>query len=379
MDADVLIIGGGVAGLSLAAALADHLRVVVVEAEQGPGFHSSGRSVSHSHFGIGNRIVRALTAVSRDFFEAPPHGFSEAPVAVRSSALFFATEKMLEPMADLQHVMAELAPGLEELDDSALLALVPVLRTGPGAALAGLHDPDALKLDSDALLQGYLRALRAGEGTLASNFRVARIAREGAGWRVTAEDGRSLAAPLLVNAAGAWADGVALLAGVRPLGLRPLRRTAIIIDAPQGADVHRWPFTKTVTDDFYMLPEGGKIAVSPVDEIPTEPCDAWPEEMDVAVAAAKVEEYTSINVRRVSHSWAGLRTFTPDRTPVIGIDPEAPGFFWLAGQGGFGLQTAPALASAAASLVLHQEWPHGLAAHAIDAHDLAPERLINGS
>jgi len=379
VNADVLIIGGGVAGLSLAAAIAGERRIVVVEAEEAPGLHSSGRSVSHSHFGIGNFIVRALTAASRDFFQAPPAGFSEAPVATRSGALFFATGPMLGTMTELEAVMTRFAANLTGVDAAGLRRLVPILRTGAGGALGGLHDPDALKLDSDVLLQGYARALRAGGGTLASRFRVAGIERSSGGWRVRSEDGRSVAAPLLVNAAGAWADEVARSAGVPRLGLNPLRRTAIIVDPPEGADVHHWPFTKTVTDDFYMLPEGGKIAASPVDEAPSDPCDARPEELDIAMAAAKVEEYTTLTVRRIAHSWAGLRTFAPDRTPVIGTDPSARDFFWLAGQGGFGLQTAPALASAAASLILQREWPQALAAQGVHAHDLAPERLIHGS
>jgi D-arginine dehydrogenase len=188
-----------------------------------------------------------------------------------------------------------------------------------------------------------------------------------------------LSAPLIVNAAGAWADLLASQAGLAPLRLTPLRRTAILIDGPDGTETRSWPFTKTVIDDFYMLPEGGKLIASPVDEIAAEPCDAQPEELDVAVAAAKVEEYTTLTVRRIAHSWAGLRTFAPDRTPVVGPDPREPSFFWLAGQGGFGLQTAPAMAAAAASLLLDRQWPQALAAEGVHAHGLSPERLIHGS
>lgn len=379
MQADVLIVGGGVAGLSLAAALAPHLRVVLVEAEEACGRHASGRSVSFSHFGIGNLIVRALTAHSRSFFEAPPAGFSEAALARRVPALFIATAAMLPALEELRAAMRPFTPRLREIRQEKLREFVPVLRTGGEASVAGLIDPDGLKLDSDALLQGYARAARNAGATIAQDCRVVRIERQGSLWHLHSERGQELTATWLVDAAGAWADRIAEAVGVPPLGLTPLRRTAIIVDPPAGADVTGWPFTKTVVDDFYMLPEGGKLLASPVDEIPTEPCDAQPEELDVAVAAAKVEEYTTLAVRSIAHRWAGLRTFPPDRTPVIGVDPRGENFFWFAGQGGFGLQTAPSLAAAAASLILGTEWPQALAAEGVNAHVLAPERLIHGS
>jgi D-arginine dehydrogenase len=352
--------------------------VIVAEAEEVCGHHSSGRSASFSHFGIGNKIVRTLTAQSRAFFQLPPTGFSEAPLSRRAPALFIATRDTITALDALHSLMSPFAPGLRQVGEAELSDIVPVLRTGGDDLIAGLLDPDGLKLDSDALLQGYARAARGAGVTIVQGFRVAAIDRRQDLWTLTSEDKATLEAPLLVNAAGAWADLIAAQAGLSPLGLTPLRRTAIVVDAPEGMDVRAWPFTKSVVDDFYMLPEGGKLISSPVDEVPDEPGDAQPEELDVAIAAAKVEEYTTLPIHRIARRWAGLRTFAPDRSPVVGADPRAPSFFWLAGQGGFGLQTAPAVAAAAASLLLDQPWPETLAAENVTAHELAPERLING-
>lgn len=378
MESDVLIVGGGVAGLSLAAALARQRRVTVLEAEEAVGHHSSGRSATFSHFGIGNEIVRGLTSASRTFFKQPPEGFSEVPVARTATALFVATEAMLPTLDELEEVMRPLAPGIGRVDEGGMRALFPPLRTGPGAAIAGIVDADGLRLDAHALLQAYMRAIRSSAGKVLTGKQVATVDRQPGGWAVTTQSGERHVAPIVVNAAGAWADGFARLAGVVPLALRPLRRTIIIVDPPGGADVSGWPFVKTAVDDFYILPEGGRLAASPVDEVPDDPCDAQPDDYDIALAAWKVEEYTTLSVPRVQHRWAGLRTFASDRTPVAGFDPLEPGFFWLAGQGGFGLQTAPAIAQAAASLILSTAWPEQLAALGISPHDLAPERLIHG-
>jgi D-arginine dehydrogenase len=374
-SADFLIVGGGVAGLSAAARLARHGRAIVIEGEEAVGFHSSGRSAAFSHFGIGNRVVRALTRHSRAFFlEA-----GDPPLAVRRPALFVATGEMLPALAELKEAMAPFAPGLAACDEAGMQALFPPLRTGGDAIVAGIVDPDGLRLDSDALLQAFVRSVRGAGGEVRTGARIAAIARDGAAWRVTLANGETLAAPILVNAAGAWADQVAAMAGVAPLGLKPLRRTIIVVDPPAGADVSAWPFVKTALDDFYILPEGGRLAASPVDEVESDPCDAQPEEYDVALAAWKVERYTTLSVARIGHRWAGLRTFTLDRTPALGFDPEAPGFFWLAGQGGFGLQTAPAVAAAAEALAAGAIWPETLSALGVGADDLKVDRLRAGA
>lgn len=376
MEADFVVIGGGVAGLSVAAALAPRARVILIEAEDALGRHSSGRSATFSHFGIGNQLVRRLTAWSRTFFQAPPAGFADTPLSRQASALFIATPAMAGALADLRAAMADHALRMQPCAPAEMAALFPPLRVETVAG--GVLDPDGLRLDADALLQGYARTLRRAGGTILTGQPVTGIEHGGAGWQVVTDRGERHAAPMLVNAAGAWADRIAARAGLAPLGLAPMRRTIIIVDPPAGADVAGWPFVKTVVDDFYILPEAGRLIASPVDEVPDDPCDAQPDDYDIALAAAKVEEYTILPVARVRHRWAGLRTFAPDRTPVVGFDPRAEGFFWLAGQGGFGLQTAPALAEGAAALATGSAWPTGLAAAGIAPQELAPKRLIHG-
>jgi D-arginine dehydrogenase len=370
-DADFLVIGGGVAGLSAAARLARHKRVLVIEAEEALGYHASGRSATFSHFGIGNRIVRALTAHSRAFFLDAGEGV----LARRSTALFVATDDMATALESLARDMAAFTDSVRPADAAEMLRLFPPLRTGADAITAGLVYPDGLRLDSDAMLQLFARQVREAGGSVLMGKRAERVAATGGGWRVEA-GGEAWTAPVLVNAAGAWADGIAAMAGVPPLGLKPLRRTIIVVDPPEGADVRDWPFVKTVVDDFYVLPESGRLMASPVDEVESDPCDAQPEEYDVALAAWKVERYTTLSVARIAHRWAGLRTFTRDRTPAVGFDPESPGFFWLAGQGGFGLQTAPAVAEAVEALATGGAWPQALGGLGVTAENIAPRRTV---
>jgi len=367
-SADFIVIGGGIAGLSAAARLAAHGRVVVLEAEEALGYHSSGRSVSFSHFGIGNAVVRALTGHSRPFFEAQPAGFCDSPIAELSPSLYFAGEEALPLLDTLETNMASLVETLEPLDAAALTRLCPVLRTGPGAAVRGFLDPTGLKLDADALLQSFARAVRAQGGEIRLGQQVETIARQSDTWTVNG----AVAAPVLVSAAGAWCDRIAALAGVTPLGLQPRRRTIIAVDP--GVDMAGWPFVHSAAGDFYMLPEAGRLLVSPVDEVEDDPCDAQPDDYDIAYAADRLEHYTTLKVARIAHRWAGLRTFTSDRTPTAGFAPDAPGFFWLCGQGGYGLQTAPAMAAAVESLIAGSIWPMA----DVRPAQIAPDRLLAG-
>ena len=378
-DSDFLVIGGGIAGLSAAARLSGHGRVTVIEAEEALGFHSSGRSVSFSHYGIGNSAVRGLTAWSRAFLEGQPEGFCETPVAALSHSVYFATEEMLPALEALRAEMVRFTDAIAPIGPEELLALCPVLRTGAGAAVAGLLDPTALKLDADALLQSYARQVRGAGGAILTGRRIAAIDQASGRWAVESEDGGCWSAPVLINAAGAWADRVAALAGVKPIGLEAKRRTIIVIDPPAGTDFAGWPFVHSAASDFYMLPESGQLLVSPVDEVEDEPCDAQPEDYDIALAAYQLEQYTTLSVARIAHRWAGLRNFVADRVPTAGFDREAPGFFWLVGQGGYGLQTAPAMAAAVEALALGGAWPEGLAELGVTAETVTPARLFNGS
>ncbi len=369
-DADFLVVGGGVAGLSAAWALSRHGRVEVLEAEAATAYHASGRSATYYHFGIGNRPVRLLTRASGEFFRRTPEGFSEVALAHQAPAMMVVREGQEALFERNLAEMASITGSAHEIDEQEVQARVPVLRTGRGGIVRALLDPAACRLDGHALMSAFIAGLRSRGGRVWTGAPVETIERRAAHWRLQTPRGE-FRAPVLVNAAGAWADDLAIRAGVRPLGLRALRRTLISFDPPEGLDVRGWPLVRSLADEFYFLPEGTRLLASPADETPSPPCDAQPEEYDVALAAWRVEQVTTMTVRQVVHKWAGLRTFAADRVPVAGFAPDAPGFFWLAGQGGYGLQTAPALAEATAALVADAPWPEALA---LGPSDLAPTR-----
>ncbi len=372
--ADFIVIGGGIAGLSVAARLAEHGKVVVLEAEDAVGYHSSGRSAAFYHFGLGNPLVRGLTAWSRPFFDAPPEGFTDIPLATPKPALFIATQEMLPELEALGTEMRRFTDTVEDADEVKMRALCPLLKFGDDAIVAGLVDHGGRSLDADALLQGFARKARS-HGTVLVRHRVATLTRQGGDWTATTEAGGSYTAPIIVNAAGSWADRIAGLAGVQPIGLSPKRRTIIVFDPPEGTDVRDWPFIKTPGDVFYILPQGNRLLACPNDETDSEPCDAQAEEYDQALAAWRVEQFTTMPVPRITGRWAGLRSFVKDRMPVAGFAPDAPGFFWLAGQGGFGLQTSPAMSAVAAALITDGEWPEGMTELGVMPESVGVERL----
>lgn len=368
---DILVIGGGIAGLSAAATLAGHARVTVLEAEDQVGFHSSGRSATMLHYALGDRLVRTLTLASRGLFDDPPDAFSEVPIGRAMPVLLFARDDEREALDALDSEIAPFAE-LERLDGAGVKELCPLLRDD---AVHGLADRRGIRLDPHALLQGNLRQLRRSGGELVTGARAAAIRRSGGMWEVTTEAAATYGAPVLVNAAGSWADPVAALAGVEPLGLEPKRRTIITFDAPPGTPLGGLPFAKTVGDELYFAPESGRLFASPMDEVPSDPCDAQPDDYEVALAAFRVEQRTIVKVERIHSKWAGLRTFAPDRRPVAGFAPGADGFFWLAGQGGFGLQTSPAMAAIVASLIAGTPWP----VPGVSAEELGPARFGQGA
>jgi D-arginine dehydrogenase len=365
---DILIIGGGIAGLSAAAALSKHAKVVVLEAEEQVGYHSSGRSATMLHYALGDRLVRALTLASRPFFDDPPQDFSDVPLGRRMPVLIHAREDECKALDQLETDLSAFAQ-LERLDAKGVHDLCPLLRDD---AVHGIADRRGIRLDPHALLQGNLRDLRLRGGQLQTGARAAAIEYAEGGWTVMTERGARFTAPVLVNAAGAWADEVARLAGVQPIGLEPKRRTIITFDAPPGTDLEHLPFAKTVDDELYFAPESGRMFASPMDEVPSDPTDAQPEEYEVALAAHRMAERTTVEVRQIHSKWAGLRTFTPDHHPAAGFAAEANGFFWLAGQGGFGLQTSPAMAAIVESLIAETSWPVA----DVTAADLAPGRFL---
>lgn len=364
----VLVVGGGIAGASVAAELSRDLEVTLVEAEESPGFHSTGRSAAMFLKGYGNGPVRALTAASEAFLLQPESTFCETPILHRTGALTIAGPRRL---LRLRREAEE--SGFAWLERDELLTRVPILR--PSASSGATLDPDAASIDVDALLQAYLRQARARGARILTGERVTAASRQGALWRVETSVGE-IEAEVLVNAAGAWADPVAAMCGLEPLGIIPLRRTAAIVPVPDGMDVSGWPLVIDVDETFYFKPEAGRLVVSPADETPVAAHDVQAEELDVAIAIARFEEATDMPIRRVSHRWAGLRSFSADRTPVVGPDPREPSFFWLAGQGGYGIQTAPAMAKVAADLVTGVLRPDDEAVQGLPLSRLRPDRLL---
>jgi D-arginine dehydrogenase len=346
---DILVIGGGIAGISAAARLAPDAKVTVLEAEPMIGHHSSGRSAAIFIRNYGNATLRALNAASAPFL-AEPEGVSDTSLLSPRGELLLATE------ADLPKFDAYLdgSDGLERLSPAQALELVPILRQDAIAAAA--IEWDAQDIDVDRMLQGFARKLRGEGGSIVNHAPVQSITRRDGLWTVAAPAGE-FSAPVLVNAAGGWADAVARMAGVRTLGLAPLRRSAVLIPAPDGHDINRWPLFANAGDQWYAKPEAGKLMISPADEDPVEPHDVWADDMVIAEGLHRYEQAVTSPVTRVEHSWAGMRTFAQDRTPVVGFAPEAEGFFWLAGQGGYGMQTAPVLSQLTADLCLGRVSP----------------------
>lgn len=370
---DAIVIGAGVVGASIAWRLAPKLRVAVVEMERTAGYHSSGRSATYFNIGLGVPAVRVLTAASQGFFLHPEPGFSAHPLADPLPALTVAGAQSVGLLDEYLRALGALVPGLVRLDAEAIQRLVPLIRPSHDGIWSAVLDPSAFSIDGHALLQGYLSGAKAHGARVSVGSEVVTITRSGGGWTVHAGT-EEFAAPVLVNAAGAWGDEVARLAGVTPVGLTPKRRTIVTLDAPADRSIHGLPFVRSIDDLFYFTGESGGILLSPADETPVRPHDVQPDDEDIAVAIDRFEAVTGTEVTRIRSRWAGLRTFAPDRVPVIGFDRDAPGFFWCVGQGGVGLQTSPAASSCAASLILGDGWPVEVAAAGLQAADLSPSR-----
>ncbi len=336
IETDVAVVGAGIAGVSVAYELAADHAVVLLEQENQPAYHTTGRSAAMFLESYGGPHVRPLTAASRPVFDAVGPLLSPRPL------LWVAPAEHLDRLAAL----AAAQPALVPLDPAQAGALCPPLR--PDWCAAALLEPGALEIDVLGLHQHYLGGMRRRGSRVLVNAAVRAGRHDRRRWVLDTAAG-PVAATAVVNAAGAWADRVAAGLGVPPVGLRPMRRTAAVVRA-DGVD-RAWPLVSDVAETFYFRPEGAGVLVSPADETPSEPCDARPDDLDVALAIERVNAATTLGLRSVVTAWAGLRTFAPDRNPVLGADPAAPGLWWLAGQGGYGIQTAPALARLVAAAV----------------------------
>lgn len=379
VDADVLIVGAGIAGASLAWRLVQPVAmqrsVMLVETEAQLGAHATGRSAAMFMESYGPPQARALTRAGRAFYETPPSGFTDTPLLAPRGALYVAQVGQAELLTQTEGELRATGTAVDSLGADDALRLVPVLRRG--LLLGALHEPDARDIDVHALHQAFLRGARRGGALVRLNSELLAARNDGASWQITLADGQRLSAAVIVNAAGAWADAVAQGCGVRPLGIQPRRRSAFTFDAPAGVATAGWPVVAGLDEEqgWYFKPDAGRLLGSPANADPCMPHDVRPEELDIATGIARIEAATTLTIRRPASTWAGLRSFAPDGELVIGADADSPRFFWLAGQGGYGIQSAAGASLLAASLLTAQPLPDELAAQSVRPRVMAPERL----
>mgnify|MGYP006188437133 FL=1 len=369
---DFIILGAGIAGASTGHFLAPHGRCAMLERESQPGYHSTGRSAAQFIASYGPPQVRALSRASEPFFQHPPDGFASAPLLTPRGLLTVAGEAELPHLQEAWDVLKAISPRGRWLGADEALAMVPALR--PGKVSAAILEPDSFDMDVHAIHQGYLRGFRRAGGELVTDAEVVFIDRAGDLWRVRTAAGAEYTAPVLINAAGAWCDAIAGLAGVAPIGLVPKRRTAFTFAPPAGVDTAHWPLLLAADESFYMKPDAGALLASPVNADPTVPQDVQPEELDIALGLHAIETWTTLTPRP-THTWAGLRSFVADGELVGGFDASAPGFFWCAAQGGYGIQTSAAMGEACAALARGWPLPAHISACGLTAAMLSPGRL----
>jgi D-arginine dehydrogenase len=370
-NADFIVIGAGIAGLSVAYELSQHGSVIVLEAEGAAGYHSTGRSAAILSENYGPAIWSRLVTSSRQFLETPPEEFSGAPLISLRGALFLAQEHEQDALRNQADDLAKRGATFEVMPAGAALEICPVIRAEKFAQ--ALYEPDCMDIDTNALMNGYQRALRRRGAQVLMNSRAVRLAREGTSWRVSTEQAEFCGA-IVVNAAGGWVQQIARLAGLGYRNVVPFRRTAVTFDPPACSDIRSWPMTFDLAETFYFKPEAGRIMVSPVDMTASEPCDAQADELEAAIAIDRIHTFTTMEVRAISHKWGGLRTFAPDHEPVIGPDPQAETFIWLAGQGGNGVMGAAAAARLAASFAIGGPIPPDISSLGVRTESVSPGR-----
>ena len=373
---DILILGAGIAGASLAWRLAGQRSVALIERESQPGYHATGRSAAMFMESYGPPMVRALTRASRSFYEQSPPGFASGRLMLPRGALYLATRGQEAQMAQTRTELAASCPDLSVLDRAATLDHVPCLR--PAVVHGSLFDPGAQDIDVHALHQGFLHGFRhkaGSDGELRTGASVTQASHNGQRWTLQFGDGQTLRARTVVNAAGAWADELAALFGARPIGLVPHRRSAFTFKAPEDLDASGWPAVVGIDESYYFKPDAGQLLGSPANADPTVPHDVVPEELDIALGIHQIESVSTLSIRRPTSTWAGLRSFVRDGELVIGPDDTSPGFFWLAAQGGYGIQSAAGASALADALLRGVALPEELRQHGVEPHELSPARL----
>jgi D-arginine dehydrogenase len=368
---DFLVIGAGMAGASAAHELSRDGKVVIIERESQPGYHTTGRSAALFVETYGNAVIRAINKASRPFLETPPDGFCDGPILTPRGTMFVATEQTLPNLQAEFEEVSRLTTSVRLIDDKEVHALHPALNRD--LIVAGLHSPDDMDIDVSALHWGYLRGARSRGAMLIGDAELISIGRQAGTWRAETRAG-AFAAPVVINAAGAWADEIGAMAGATPIGLVPKRRTAFTFDPPRDRDMRRLPGVIAADESWFLKPEAGHLLGSPAEETPSVPCDAQPEELDLAIAIDRIETHTTVKVGRLVSKRAGLRSFVADKSPVVGMEPGLEGFCWCAGQGGYGIQTAPGMGRATAALAAGAAFPEALVALGLSAGDLAPDR-----
>ena len=369
---DILIIGAGIGGASLAYALGERapgLKIGVLEAEEQPGYHTTGRSAAFFAETYGGPTIQPLSSASKRFFQRPPKGFCDTAIVSPRGALHVRHADQPGSLKALEEEFHHGGVAYQRLGREGILQKLPFLR--PEWSQTAIWEPGCADIDVAGLHQAYLRAAKKNGADLVLNARATAISRNGGEWTVSTPAG-DFKAGALVNASGAWADEVAVLAGVKPIGIQPLRRTIVVTEVRPEAPADL-PVVMDAAGSLYFKPDGGRLWISPHDETPDVPHDVQPDEMDMAVALDRFEQMCDWPIRRLASKWAGLRNFAPDRLPVLGPDPQQPGFHWCAGQGGWGIQTAPAAAGITAALVLGEAVPAEYAA--IDTEPYLPARF----
>ncbi|MBL4601338.1 MAG: FAD-binding oxidoreductase, partial [Emcibacteraceae bacterium] len=364
---DYIIIGAGIAGSSAAYELSKSGTVAILERESAPGYHTTGRSAAifETTYGYGDPVIRSLVLASEDFFTNPPQDFTDHDLLRPRSELYIAPRKDYKKLIAYYEKLKKIVSDVRLVEKEEIKKILPILNDDYGHT-AILLEGETADIDVHALHEGYLKGARSRGAELYTDNEVTAIERKEDLWHITTPQGE-FSAPVIVNAAGSWVDQVAKLAGVAPIGIKPLRRTMVLIDVPEGyGDIDNWPMALELAEVFYFKPDAGKILISPCDQTLSEPCDAQPEEIDVAYATHYFHECTGIEIKKVDHKWAGLRNALDDGYPAVGFSPDATGFFWLAGQEGIGIMTSPALSRIAASMIIGDGIPGDIKAHGID-------------